>query len=427
MFKIKNRIISLFGIVETVKEIYDTRGKNAQIPTGAVFLSLFFGMLALCKSLKSMKRFRKMRKLFSSFGMKVKSFSEDTVSDVLGVMAIGPLKNSFIRIVKTLRKNKIFESAKHEGWLAVAIDLNQYGRLFQEPKDREEWHYTKASENAREYYSQKGVFAQVMNSIKPFFIGFMRCPPGKGELTIAKKLIPWLAKNYHGLIDIIVGDGLYSVRPIIEEVRKNGFHLIAWLKDKAGKNLTEEQKRNRSDLIRNVDGLAKLTEKCGVTTKIRKKRNNQVDIIVYQYWDIEHITWGNVKNIRVIKLVPKSINGMKPSKKQRKPVYILTTIPANQMSVEDIMFFQKNRWHIENCGFRVLNQSFGLKKLFCHNSNGLEARIWILLMVFNVYIWKKLFKLRRKGKKHKISFYEISLDFIKMINDFHCRGRPTVL
>ena len=427
MLKIKLRIISLFGIVETVKEIYDSRGKNAQIPTGAVFLSLFFGMLALCKSLRSMKRFRKTRKLFSSFGMKVKSFSEDTVSDVLGVMAIVPLKNSFIRIIKTLRKNKIFENAKYKGWLAVAIDLNQYARLFRKPKDNEKWHYTKASENAREYYSQKGVFAQIMNSIKPFFIGFMRCPPGKGELTIAKKLIPWLAKNYRGLIDIIVGDGLYSVRPIIEQARKSGFYLIAWLKDKAGKNLTEEQKKCRSDLIRNVDGLAKLTENFGVTTKIKKKRNNQVDIIVYQYWDIEHITWGNVKNIRVIKLVAKSVNGMKPSKNQKKPVYILTTIPIAQMSVEDVMFFQKMRWYIENSGFRTLNQTFGLKNLFCHNSNGLEARIWILLMVFNGYIWKRLFKLRRKGKKFKISFYEISLDFIKMINDFHCRGRPVVL
>lgn len=427
MLKIKLRIINLFGIKETVKEIYDFRGKNAQIPTGAVFLSLFFGMLALCKSLKSMERFRKMKKLFSSFGMKVKSFSEDTVSDVLSVMATEPLKNSFTRIIKTIRKNKIFESAKHNGWLAVAIDLNQYARLFRKPKDHQEWHYTKASENAREYYSQKGVFAQVMNSIKPFFIGFMRCSPGEGELTIAKKLIPWLAKNYRGLIDIIVGDGLYSVRPIIEEARKSNFHIIAWLKDKAGKNLPEEQKRNRSDLIRNVDGLAKLTENYGVTTKVKKKRNHKTDIIVYHYWDVENIRWGNIKNIRVIKLVPKSINGMKPSKKQRKPVYILTTIPVEQMPVEDIMFFQKQRWIIENSGFRTLNQNFGLKNLFCHNSNGLEARIWILLMVFNVYIWKRLFKLRRKGKKFKISFLEISLDFIKMINDFHCRGRPAIL
>lgn len=45
MITIKKRIINLFGLVEIVKKIYDGRGKNAQIPGGAVFLTMFFGML----------------------------------------------------------------------------------------------------------------------------------------------------------------------------------------------------------------------------------------------------------------------------------------------------------------------------------------------------------------------------------------------
>jgi len=199
-----------------------------------------------------------------------------------------------------------------------------------------------------------------------------RMSRGRGhELETTRGLLRQAREVYgRGWADYVVGDGLYMTgEDFKRSLEEWGYHLVV---------KTTEQ---TLDVIQDARGLFFGTgaplEGVEVSRGLDPVRAEQYEII-----GCGGFVWHGLK----LKVAWVSEKALKPrGGRKEEPFWVVTT--DGEVSLEDMRELAHRRWHVENEGFRTLNQLVSSKRRLTHNVVVREALLGLWLIGLNLFVW----------------------------------------
>jgi hypothetical protein len=199
-----------------------------------------------------------------------------------------------------------------------------------------------------------------------------RMSRGRGhELETTRALLSRAAEVYgRGWLEYAVADGLYMTE---EDFRRSlnewGHHMEL--------KTTEETQQEIQDARGLFFGAATLPEGVEVAKGFDAVRGEQYEVI-----GCAGFQWRGLK-LKVAYVREKAV---KPRKgREEEAFWVLTT--DETLSLEDMRFVAHRRWHVENEGFRTLNQLVASKRRLTHNAVVREALLGLWLIGLDLFVW----------------------------------------
>jgi len=199
-----------------------------------------------------------------------------------------------------------------------------------------------------------------------------RMSRGRGhELETTRALLEEAREVYGpGWLDYLVADGLYMTQEDFKRSLEDwGHHLVV--------KTTEETLEVIQDARGLFCGPGGPAEGVEVVRGLDAVRGEEYEIIGcggFQWHALE---------LKVAYVREKAV---KPKEgREDEPFWVVTTDQA--LSLEDMRFVAHRRWHVENEGFRTLNQLVSSKRRLTANAAVREGLLGLWLIGLNLFVW----------------------------------------
>ena len=342
-FAFANISYTMFTVRSNVK---DGR-KSPQIKPSAIFLSLILMVLFRKHSFLKLDQFMRTYapKRFLGRHKRV-AVSDTTISRSLSTYFLGPLrkylKTVYIR-ASQLGKCKIDLCGRK--LKAACVDGSQFGGFY-------------------------GCVLQVLGEVN--LLLDIEATTGKGkELPTSRILLQRAFQEYGaGFVDLFLLDGLYKDKKSINLILSKGSHALV--------KTTE----TRLDIIKDANGLFTYWEKF---PGVDYQKGLDIDrLCEYQVWSCGNFQLSGVK--RDIKVAHVTEDYIK--KEKHEDFWVLST--DESLSGLQMREGGHIRWHIENNGFKALDDQTNCDHVYTHDAHTFLALMlmifigWDLLLLFNL-------------------------------------------
>jgi len=199
-----------------------------------------------------------------------------------------------------------------------------------------------------------------------------RMSPGQGhELETTRELLTEAVEAYGpGWVDYVVADGLYMTKDDFgKSLEEWGHHLVV--------KTTEETLEVIQDARGLFFGPSGPAEGVEVVRGFDEERGEEYEIIGcggFQWYGLRL----KVAHVREKAVKPRQGRG-------DEAFWVVTT--DETLSLEDMRFVAHRRWHVENEGFRTLNQLVSSKRRLTHDAHVREALLGLWLIGLNLFVW----------------------------------------
>lgn len=368
---------------------------DPEISPSIVFLALFHSFVFRLPSLQQLDSELAHSHLQRWIGAE-RAFRDDTLRYSLCGFDLDPLEAMLVDVNRRLKRGKAFEEGRVQGHLVAALDgievLSSFSRRCESCLERRVTLKDPAGRKIEQtQYYHRAVGCQMVHSpVKPFLaIEWLR--PGEGEDTAALRLLTRLPDLYGSrFFHILLLDALYAQTPVLELVRKIGWHAVISLK------------QNSRDLYQSAVRLFAARPPDTHFTEQRDHKTYQV-----QLWDTEGLpfTIENPEPVRVVR--SEEVLDRKRYRQGELTSYStdhewlwFTTLPKQAFPTPVIRQLGHRRWKNENNGWMDLTKHWAFKHGFLHacrhrpkqanasgkresvSNHGLAAVTLILLIAF---------------------------------------------
>lgn len=299
--------------------------------------------------------------------------SPDTLGRVYARMDSDSLRDVLAEVHQQLTRNKVLQHDRPLTFLAVD------GHEFHASRKRCCPHCQQRTvkvgpgkeEEVVEYY-HRGVVAQLVGPeiAVPLDVELQR--PGEGEVAAAQRLIERLRTRYPRAFDAVLADALYFEAPFINFCRGLGVDVLVVVKG--------EQRL----LLQDAEALfaARPPSDTWIEQQGRRKRTVAA-------WDESGFTscTGVSEPLRVIH-THETLNFRERVADEWKETqtesdwWWATTISSQRLPTRPAWSAGHGRWQIENEGFNVLSQHWGLDHMYKHDATALVNFTLTLLLVY---------------------------------------------
>ena len=210
-----------------------------------------------------------------------------------------------------------------------------------------------------------------------------------------------MSERYIGDKAIFIADRNYDSYNLFEHIRNTGNYFLIRIKDINSK--TSLTKRFKSLPSKGeFDKEYKITFTRRINNDIKSKPEKYITIMHNQNFDYldesNHFYEANYRFIRI------RIDG-----KDEQYETIITNLPSDEFTNDDIKELYKLRWDIE-VSYRHLKYSVNLNALHCKRRDFIRQEIWARMIMFNIsmIIIEEAYKHKFK-KKHRKYEYKINI------------------
>jgi hypothetical protein len=222
------------------------------------------------------------------------------------------------------------------------------------------------------------------------------------EVNAAKRLIPAIKKDHPRLNLIIVGDGIYSKQPMVEEVLDKNWNFIFVAKPD-----------DHAVMYRHLENTP-MCEKTVIDEKSGKTH-------VYEWINGVPLN-GNKKTVMVnyfrYKIISPDKNG---NEKINYSNYWVTDVEVNDDNIERLVKCGRCRWKIENECFNTLkNQGYELEHSYGHGKQNLCFNFLLLTLIAFLFhqileLTDKLYQAVREKMGSKRKMWETLRSYIQIL------------
>ena len=306
----------------------------------------------------------------------------DTINDIFEELDIEELRRIQKYMVNRLIRSKMFDKYRYKGkYFQIVIDGTGLATF----KERHcpnclKRTYNKGQDDEYSIYyhyvlEAKLVVGDIVISIDTEFVENEKENVEKQDCEIRAfyRMAERIKKEYPKLPIIISGDALYACEPVMEVCRNNKWEYILRFKKDRLKALGEE-----------IEGL----EKAEKESKIK-------------YWNkLKYYEVKRDKEANVIKYY-------ETEKEEKIEFMWLTSFKITEKNKEDIIYYGRQRWKIENEGFNMQkNGTFDIEHIYSRNYNAMKAHYFFIQFAHTIR------QLLEKGLKYvselKMSIKEVS-------------------
>ena len=387
-------------LTEKLEKLTDTRHQSyVEYQMSVITVTRLLGLLCGIKSMRSTtEKFNTEETIENIANLLEIELEEiphyDTINNVFEKLDIEELRKIQKYMVNRLIRSKMFDKYRFKDkYFQVVID----GTGIVSFKERHCKHCLKKTYNKGEaneytiYYhyvlEAKLVVGDMVISLDSEFVENEHEDVEKQDCEIRAfyRMAERIKKEYPKLPIIISGDALYACQPVIDVCKGNKWQYILRLKEDRMKLLGEE-----------VKGL-------------EKSENSEEKI---KYWN--SIKYGEVefeKNANVLKYYEE-----KEVKKEKKITEFMwiTSFKITQKSKEELVYYGRQRWKIENEGFNMQkNGTFDIEHIYSMNYNAMKAHYFFIQFAHTIR------QLLEKGLKYvkelKMSIKEVSAAIIQTL------------
>lgn len=279
----------------------------------------------------------------------------DTINNVFEKLKIEELRKIQKYMVSKLIRSKMFDKYRFKNrFFQIVVD----GTGIMSFKERHCKHclkkiYNKGEENEYEIYyhyvlEAKLVVGDIVISIDSEFVENEDEHVEKQDCEIRAfyRIAKRIKKEYPKMQIIISGDALYACEPVISVCKENRWEYILRLKEERIKTLGEE--------IRGLEEAEKVEKRI-------------------KYWN--NVKYGEVefeKDANVLKFYEK--------KEEKTTEFMwITSFKVTERNKEELVYFGKQRWKIENEGFNEQkNGTFDIEHIYSMNYNAMKAHYFFI-------------------------------------------------
>jgi hypothetical protein len=393
--KYSSNVFDLPGLLASLRD----KRRRPKIPTFDVVNSLFHTALLRIPSLNALEGDLKKSDFQKLIGREptpeVKAFSAEVVANVLDQLELDGIRDAIEEVIHKAERNKAFRDG-YGPLRCVALDgwepFSSYKQhcphcLVRKVKVKQA---NGENEEVEQYY-HRYVVALLLGPVLDVVLGIepvrneealRDLDPAheghEGELSAGRRLLKWLYATYGRFIDVIVGDALYAVGPVMTEVTNFGYGAFLVLKKENNEPFKEARK------LWEMEGPCESWE----------DRDGKEQV---QFWDVDNIETldsyqGRVRAIRAVVTKPDQ------EKKPRTWCFAVVGERARQVSRQLALRITRGRWHIENTCFHQWTQYWHLSHIFRHTPKALSAILLLWTLAFDLL---QLFIYRRLGRSRR--------------------------
>lgn len=393
---------------DIVTKVKDTR-LFPNIPTSSIFL-VTFGMFAMrMRSLNTAEQSLRAPSRWEEYvGKKIPS--ADDIGYVMARFALDELRDILAVIAHKVKRRKILKWLSKYAYLkpywVAALDGHELFSSYKRCCDKCLKREVETAKGKKTQYYHKIVMLQMVGVSPALTLDVEPVLPGEDEVAAALRIVKRIRKRYPRFIDILTVDALYLGAPFFKQLRKEGFHVVAVIKQE-----------NR-DLYKDVEGLIKITE-----PEIINNGNREIKI-----WNLNGLTsWGQLETtVRVVCTEEREIKNVRIAGKWETEEivsnwYWATTLPSDQVKPELIYDCGHARWDIENRGFNDLSTNWGMNHCFHHEPNAIMG---FLLVLFIAYVLTTIFFTRNLKPAFRKGKTKIFLALLLLCDLMNLQGKP---
>ena len=353
--KLIKYIKKVYHIEDGLHALKDGR-VNPTYQTAQVISLVLFGFLLRIKSFNELNNMIKGKEFKKLFPKGTKQPKIDTIRDTLKVIDLKGLRNLNQSIVKRAFRNKVFEKGTIDGYFVTAVDGTKY---FGSNKKS----CVKCLKIGKHSF-HSGVVMSTIGTGPRLVIDFEMFNPnkdstskGEGELTVSKRLISKVMKQYKNKIDVIVYDALACNSIWINHLINFNTQAVVRVKKNNNKSIKMVKKKVRN-------------------SKPVEVWKNQKGIEYIEVYESLFIMNNVQRPLRFVKFT------IKYSNKKRSQIMIVTTMV--DASLKTLYKIIKARWNIENSIFNNMKTECHLDHCFVHGGNAVEAVINLIFIASNI-------------------------------------------
>ena len=350
---------------------------QAQIPARILLWSFLIGTVLRRNSfhaLESLARSpaRQTLKIFRKLG-------NDTLGYFTERLAIPPLRQTLVSVLRQAKRNKAFDNAL---WIGLILDGTGAAR-----STRRGCRYCHPIQNQGEISGHNHKFSlaclTAAGLVLPADVEPYR--PGGGERAASQRMLRRLVGSLGPrFAPYVVWDSLYANAPALHQANDLGLYVAAPLKDNLPLLYVQAQARFEARS----------------PTLTFRQGTDRVEL-----WDADDLDpWDQLRweSVRVLRYRVHHRDG------QLCEGYWLTDIPTRMLSSKSLFRLCQGRWGIENHGFNDGKNRYGLEHITHHHANSLLVQ-WLLICL--ALTCERLFRLRylRRGTHPPMSPAELLL------------------
>jgi len=379
-FTFANISYTMFAVKSKVKD----ERKSPHIPPSVIFLSLILMVIFKKHSFLKLDQFMRMGSAKRFLGSHKRNpkvvVSDTTISRSLVTYFLGPLR-SYLKSIYIIASHygKCMINVCGRKLRAACVDGSQFGGF-----------YGCALQSVGE--------ANLLLDIEP-----TRCK-GK-EIPTTRILLDRAFENYgDGFVDMFLLDGLYTDKNTINQVLSHKSHVLI--------KTTE----TRLNIIQDADGLFRYWNKFEGIEHI--KGFDDVRLCEYELWSCESFQFSGVKE--TMKVV--HVKEYYVKEDRYEDFWVLGT--DESLTGLQMRELGHIRWHIENNGFKELNEQTNCDHVYTHDEHGFVALMLIIFIGWNLLLLFNLEDGIRKGYEYA----KWTLDFLSELlkADFYAEYRALI-
>ncbi len=342
-FTFANTSYTMFAAKSKVK---DDR-KSPQIPPSVIFLGLILMVIFKKRSLLKLDQFLRVKSAKRFFGSNKRGVvSDTTIFRSLSTYLFSPLRSYLKTIyIRACHYGKCKIDVYGRKLKAACVDGSMFGKF-----------YSCVLQSLGE--------ADLLLDIEP--------TTGKGkEIPATRSLLDRAFDTYgDGFVDIFLLDGLYADKKIINQILSHKSHVLI---------KTEE---TTLTIIQDADSLFKCWETHPYVKHIVGFDSRR--LCEYEMWYCDSFTFPGVSKSMNVAHVKESY--VKPNR--REDFWVLCT--DESLNGEQLRELAHIRWHIENNGFKQLDEQTNCDHVYTHDAHTFLALMllifigWDLLLLFNL-------------------------------------------
>lgn len=242
----------VYCIEEGLKTLRDGR-KNPSYITGEVILPALLVFFMRIQSFNELKYKIRTGDFINIISRKMKLPQIDTIRDTIKVVDNQGLYKMHSKIFKKAKRNKVFDEGSIDGYTVAAIDGT---KLFGSYKKNCKECCTTKTRNNHTHYFHSAAFMSLIGKEPRLIIDFElykgsedSSKKDEGELTVAKRLLSRVVKEYKNTLDVVVYDALACNSSWINHCTVNKVTPLVHVKDNNIGSIKEvKAKINKSDV-----------------------------------------------------------------------------------------------------------------------------------------------------------------------------------
>jgi hypothetical protein len=365
----------VFALPRRLRGLSDHRCQP-QIPPWVLYGALLLGALLRVPSLLQLQQETRRRGYRRLLGWPT-PISDDAFDYGLAHADLGVLRGLLVAVNRTLKQNKMFEAAKIQGLLVVAIDGNeQFASRARCCPDCSQRTVTVVDRTGQpqqltEYY-HRHVYAQIHGPQFSVILDLEALRPGEEEAQAALRLLGRLRRLYGPrFFDVVTVDAWYCTGPFVRSVQKLGWAVVSVLK------------QERYEIYQESTALTK-----DQPPRRWQWQDRQVDL-----WEVKDLAFSEVRGAVRVVVAEESwtenrrVGGHKQVLRQHSSWRWLVTEELAGYDPTVIWQVGHQRWGVENHAFNELTQAYHLEHCPHHEPVAIVAWLLILVLGFVLFEW----------------------------------------